>query len=174
MVDLESMGKGSNSAICSLAAVEFDLKTGATGRSFYEIISIQSCLDAGLKVDGSTIEWWLQQSESARMELTSGKAKSLQEVLFYFSVFCNALGIDTLQVWGNGARFDLGLMHDAFRTVGNVVPWKFWNERDVRTLVSFAPEVKKNTPFDGTAHNALADCYHQIKYCSEIAKIKNL
>lgn len=67
---------------------------------------------------------------------------------------------------GNSARFDLGLLENAYDKAMLSIPWKFYQERCVRTLVSFNPEIKNNLEFTGTAHNALADCYHQIKYCN--------
>ena len=38
MLDLETMGRKSNSALVSIGAVEFDLITGETGREFYKVI----------------------------------------------------------------------------------------------------------------------------------------
>ena len=80
MLDLETMGNESHSVICSIGAVEFDIITGETGRAFYEMVSLQSCLDLGLKVTGSTIEWWLGQNEAARKEVSLGR-KNITEVL---------------------------------------------------------------------------------------------
>jgi len=47
MLDLETMGRKSNSALVSIGAVEFNLETGETGKEFYEVIDLQSCLDVG-------------------------------------------------------------------------------------------------------------------------------
>ena len=44
MLDLETMGTKSNSAIISIGAVEFDILTGKTGREFYRNVSLQSCI----------------------------------------------------------------------------------------------------------------------------------
>ena len=59
-------------------------------------------------------------------------------------------------------------LENAYSKVGNQIPWKFWNERDVRTLVSFAPNVKSEFVFKGVAHNAIDDCKFQIGYCCKI------
>ena len=74
------------------------------------------------------------------------------------------------QVWGNSARFDCGILVNAYEKLELGVPWKHFNERDVRTLVAFKPSVKKNMWFSGTPHYAPDDCKHQIKYCHEIFK----
>ncbi len=177
MIDIETMGNKSNSVICSIAAVEFDLKTGATGRVFNRKIRIDSCLKAGLKVDGSTLEWWMMQSQEARESLFKNGfdgVNDLSYVLRDFFDFVESLNALKVEVWGNGARFDLGLLENAFNALNMAAPWKHWNERDVRTLVSFAPQIKKDTPFSGVKHDALADCYHQIKYSSIIYNTLNI
>ena len=55
MVDLETLGNGSESVIISIGAVEFDPETGELGREFYKVVDAQSCVDAGLKIDASTV-----------------------------------------------------------------------------------------------------------------------
>ena len=167
MIDLETMGKGSNSAIVSIGAVEFDLQSGATGVEFYEKVDLQSCLNLGLKVNASTIFWWMMQSEAARKEICK-KGVPLQSALINFRDFMAILKKD-VQTWGNGARFDLGILEDAYDECGyDETPWGFRFERDVRTLVSFAPAIKDHYPFTGTEHNPIDDCHYQIGYCSAI------
>ena len=55
---------------------------------------------------------------------------------------------------------------------GQTCPWQFWNDSDVRTMVLLGLQLgfdpKRNMPFDGVAHNALADARHQAKYVSTI------
>jgi hypothetical protein len=167
MVDIETFGSKSHSVICSLAAVEFDIATGQTGKTFKENIDVQSCLELGLKIDGSTLEWWLNQSNEARTGLLTCKMPLPLVINRFWSFFKNLCN-DEMKVWGNGARFDLGILENATTACGMLIPWKHWNERDVRTLVSFAPEIKKEMPFEGVKHDAIADCMHQIKYCSAI------
>jgi len=166
MIDIETLGAKPGSVICSIAAVEFNIETGQTGRRFFRNINIQSCLDAGLYVDGSTIYWWLNQSDSARSRFQLEKIEFLQ-ALTQFSHFINASEKD-VKVWGNSARFDLGILEAAYNKAYSPIPWVAKNERDVRTLVSFAPYIKKNEPFVGVKHDPIDDCLHQIKYCHKI------
>lgn len=172
MLDLETFGSDSDSVICSIGAVEFDIKTGETGRQFYQKIDVQSCLDMGLKVSGATLMWWLRQSEDARRELYDAKPEHVGVVLQNFRVFFNALGKDT-EIWGNSNRFDMGILENAYKKNFVKIPWDFRKERDVRTLVSFRPEIQKETVFEGTAHNPIADCMFQITYCTKIWNVIN-
>lgn len=174
MLDLETMGNKSNAAIVSIGAVEFDINTGETGREFYRTIDLQSSLDAGLAVNGSTIEWWFKQKREAQERLFVNTS-SIYEVIHDFASFLNEFPTD-LQIWGNGARFDIGLLEDSCVACGfDEMPWSFRNERDVRTLVSFRPEIRKRIDdmFVGIQHDPIADCKHQIHYCSEIWRTIN-
>jgi len=168
MLDLETMGNAQNACIVSIGAVEFDINTGETGREFYELINLQSCIDKGLSITASTVYWWLQQSEAARKQLCK-PSDSLAEVLQKFKSFTALLG--DYKIWGNSARFDIGILESAYRSIGYesiTLPWNFRNEMDVRTLVAFAPKVKEHYPFTGVVHNPIDDCKNQIGYCSAI------
>ena len=171
MLDLETMGNTSNSVIVSIAAVPFNLESNeVSAHCFYELVDFQSCLDVGLTVNASTVLWWMQQNDDARKELYKPKnpAESIHKALNDLYSFFREFNKD-VQVWGNGARFDLGLLEDAYRACNyHEMPWDFRKERDVRTLVSLAPQIKETTPFKGTEHHPIDDCIHQINYCCAI------
>jgi DNA polymerase III epsilon subunit-like protein len=165
MVDLETMGTKSFSAITSIGALEFDMATGETGREFLVNVDLKSSVDHGLKIDPATVIWWLGQDKKAQNDmLKKDNQLSLPQALINFTDFINT---NSYKVWGNSASFDLGLLGNAYDAVGISRPWQFYNEMCVRTLCNFYPEIKKNEPFKGTAHNALQDCYHQVSYCSK-------
>lgn len=166
MVDIETMAKSSYAVIVSIAGVEFDINTGQTGNTFYTNVDFQSCVKVGLKTDAETVQWWCEQSNEALLALEEHK-EPLEVALKMFKKFFKH---NDYQVWGNSARFDLGILENAFEVLNIEIPWNFYNERCVRTLVSFAPEIKKNSNFIGTPHNAIDDCLHQIKYCCAIWK----
>lgn len=66
------------------------------------------------------------------------------------------------------------LMPILVRMTGQPVPWQWWNDRDVRTIVELGKAIgfdpKRDMPFKGTRHNALDDAIHQAKYVSAIWK----
>jgi len=172
MVDLETMGQNPGCSVISLAAVHFNIETGETGKEFYHTISLQSNFSAGLLPEPDTILWWMQQSNEARAVFdNTSQQLHIAQALILFQSFVN----DSHSLWGNGARFDLGILTEAYRKVYLKPSWDPKKELDVRTLVDFYPEIKATMPFTGTRHNALDDCRHQIKYCSETyRKLKNL
>lgn len=170
MVDLETFGKGENAVIAAISAIAFDIKTGDISRVFYQKIDITTCLALGMEVDGSTIYWWLNQSEEARMELLT----DTQTILVAIARLSEWMGyISEFQVWGNGASFDLPKLKNAFVKCGYNVPWNHWNERDVRTMVMLRPEVKEEMTWEGIKHHAEFDGRFQVAVVSKIYSLLN-
>lgn len=172
MVDLETLGLNPGCVIASLAAVEFDPMTGLTNHTFYKKINIASSLREGFKIEGDTLYWWLQQTDAARTEICTN-SEDIHAVLSEFTSFLKQVCKNTkyIKLYGNGSSFDLGILGAAYHQLGQKIPWMFWNERDVRTIVDFMPEIKKQTEFEGVMHHPIHDCLHQIKYVSKIYSI---
>ena len=170
MIDLETLGSNSNSVIVSIGAVPFNVETGEYSRehSFFVHIDIQDSLNQGLTVEGDTIVWWMQQTKEAReTNFYPSKAtiftlrNALAKLIGWFQ-YHTERGV---RVWGNGARFDLGLLQNSFAKVGFKVPWLYKDERDVRTLITFKPELKY---YAEDLHNPIEDAIVQIDYTSKI------
>ena len=161
MLDLETMGNNSNSAIIAIGAVAFDFKNGVYDK-FYANIHLETSIEAGLKVDGSTIEWWLNQSEDARNSLLKNRV-SLNSALSSFAKWYS--DTNAQEVWGNGAMFDNTILGNAYIACGMEIPWKFWNDRCYRTIKSISPVELKRV---GTHHNAVDDAESQALHLIEI------
>ena len=174
MIDLETMGTSSNAAIVSIAAVEFDINTGEVGRVFYHKVDLQSCLNIGLTVEASTIEWWMKQADDVRYELFIDSLQ-IQLVLMQFRSFLS--DIPNALLWGNSAKFDLCKLENAYSKCFHWVLWTHEQERDVRTFQSIFPEIKKDliAKRENSAHNAINDCLFQIEYVVAVnAKLQSL
>ena len=64
-------------------------------------------------------------------------------------------------------------IRQAYKVCNMEPPWAFYEDRDVRTIAElgrrlFAYEYRNVLYLEGTVHNTLDDCKHQIKYCTEI------
>lgn len=178
MIDLETLGTKHKAVVLSIAAVVFDLETGATGAEFKVDIDVLDSLQNGYVVESETYQWWLRQSKEAHSSLIEGqkKALSIDDAVIKLLVFVldNFDSKSSCYPWGNSARFDLGLLEMLFHNESVELPWKHSNERDVRTLVALNPEIKANTPFEGVRHTPIDDCKHQIKYCHHTYKSLHL
>ncbi|WP_257253891.1 MULTISPECIES: 3'-5' exonuclease [unclassified Endozoicomonas] len=172
MVDLETMGNGSQAAIIGIGACFFDPVTGQIGETFSRNVTLQSSVDEGLKMDVSTVEWWLKQDDDARA-IFQRSGYPLPEVLQEFLDFIPERLRRSVQLWGNGASFDNVILENAFDVCGLKAPWAFWNHRDVRTIVELGRTIlgidpKRDFFFDGVKHDALSDAVHQARYVSAI------
>lgn len=164
MIDLETMGTGFNAAIVSIGAVKFSLdpREEVTGDEFYSNILLQSCLNEGLSVDGSTIMWWLQQSEAARNVLKD-KPKLLISALNDFYSWIKETDIQG--IWSH-KEFDSVILTNAMKVSNVSLPWSHKIVYDLRTLRFLYPELYNKayeTIENLNPHNALADAVKQAE-----------
>lgn len=165
MLDIETMGNGSQAAIIAIGAVAFDIN--GIHAKFYAQCSLESSVKAGLAMDTSTILWWLQQSEQARAAFKGNEsADPVEEALRLFSWFCMENSVSGM--WGNGATFDNVIMSNAYKLTGLEQPWKFWHDRCYRTVKSMYPDMKFVRT--GTHHNAVDDAESQALHLIDIYK----
>jgi hypothetical protein len=168
MIDLETLGTRPGSAVLAIGAVFFD--ANGLGYEFYKRVTLESCLKAGLKMDASTVLWWMGQEDAARRELYDKELmrNDLREAMGAFSDFLLVCDPDDLKVWGNGSDFDIVLMLDCYEAVGLQAPWKFYNHRCYRTLKSLAPHSSANRA-RGVHHNGLDDAKSQALHAIQVA-----
>lgn len=155
MIDIETLGTAPGSVILSIGAVTFDAEAGTLGAEFYSAIDPQSAVDAGLRMDVSTLKWWMTQSDDARRAVFAGN-QPLDCVLREFGDFVRK--VDASRVWAKPPSFDLVLLEAAFQACRLHVPWHYRSLRDVRTLLDITGT---RATYVGTAHNALDDARSQ-------------
>lgn len=160
MIDIEGMGKTANAPITSIGAVKFDPDSDWIGEEFHIHVSLENCLRYGMQPDASTIIWWMEQSEAARLALTCGQleAAPLIDALSLLGEFIP----NEAEVWGKGINYDLAALSLAYHRTGLPDPWQYWKLRDMRLLRRLHPEIKA-TP-NPLAHHALHDARNQAVY----------
>ncbi|WP_352523031.1 exonuclease [Escherichia coli] len=168
-VDLETMGTNPDAPINSIGGKFFDPETGEMGPEFSKTIDAKT---GGGTVDISTIEWWLVQSSEARSAILVNQIP-LDDALLQFREFISEHSDEKfVQVWGNGATFDNAILRRSYERQGIPCPWRYCNDRDVRTIVELGKTIgfdaRTAIPFEGVPHNALDDASHQAKYVSAI------
>ncbi|EEW1894945.1 3'-5' exoribonuclease [Escherichia coli] len=169
MIDLETMGKNPDAPIISLGAIFFDPQTGEMGPEFSKTIDLDT---AGGVIDRDVIKWWLKQSREAQSAILTDEIP-LDDALLQLREFIdeNSCGF-YVRVWGNGANFDNVILRRSHERQGIPCPWRYCNDRDVRTIVELGKTIgfdaRTAIPFEGVPHNALDDARHQAKYVSAI------
>lgn len=161
MVDLETPDNSVTSGIISIGAVKFDGDGINREDTFYRVIDLQSCIDNGLTVSGSTIAWWMKQSDEARKVFNEPSvhiAIALQDFAKWLPEDC--------KMWGNGAAFDNAILSHAYKKCFQPQPWAFWDDRCYRTVAA-ATDVRRVQ--QGVHHNALDDAISQAEHLIQIA-----
>ncbi|WP_407066169.1 3'-5' exoribonuclease domain-containing protein [Escherichia coli] len=169
MIDLETMGKNPDAPIISIGAIFFDPQTGDMGPEFSKTIDLET---AGGVIDRDTIKWWLKQSREAQSAIMTDEIP-LDDALLQLREFIDEnSGEFFVQVWGNGANFDNTILRRSYERQGIPCPWRYHNDRDVRTIVELGKAInfdaRMDIPFEGERHNALDDARYQAKYVSAI------
>jgi len=163
MIDIETMGTSTEAAIVAIGAVLFDPETEQLGDTYYAKVDLADAVKDGGKIDAATVLWWLKQGDAARDELTGAGRVDIDIALAGLYVFIeDNTDKDALQVWANGASFDLPILTTAFPRSGYIHgPWKFYQERCYRTLKNIRPDIKAVAPAGNVKHNALDDAKAQ-------------
>ncbi|WP_435367124.1 3'-5' exoribonuclease domain-containing protein [Escherichia coli] len=169
MIDLETMGKNPDAPIISIGAIFFDPQTGDMGPEFSKTIDLDT---AGGVIDRDVIKWWLKQSREAQSAIMTDEIP-LDDALLQLREFIDEnSGEFFVQVWGNGANFDNVILRRSYERQGIPCPWRYCNDRDVRTIVELGKAIdfdaRTAIPFEGERHNALDDARYQAKYVSAI------
>ncbi|EPB9769364.1 3'-5' exoribonuclease [Escherichia coli] len=169
MLDLETMGKNPDAPIISIGAIFFDPQTGDMGPEFSKTIDLET---AGGVIDRDTIKCWLKQSREAQSAIMTDEIP-LDDALLQLREFIDEnSGEFFVQVWGNGANFDNVILRRSYERQGIPCPWRYCNDRDVRTIVELGKAIdfdaRTAIPFEGERHNALDDARYQAKYVSAI------
>ena len=169
MIDLETLDTKPSAAIVSIGACGFEITNGDIGNTFYQKVALSSAID-GRTISADTLKWWMTQDRDVRASTFDGVTlfpQALRDLAAFVLQIEDEVGC-ACHVWGNGSTFDISILEDAYRQHGIPVPWKFYNVRDVRTIVHVAECLlsRDDVPFEGVPHNALDGAKHQAKYVS--------
>lgn len=172
MLDLETLGTRADAVILSIGAVKFDLVTGQLDDdAFYASVSIDSNHEAVQRhISEDTLIWWMGQSPEAQKVFRESKTTlyaALQDLTEWFGEG------DGVQVWSNGADFDIPMLAHAYHTNSLDAPWKFYNSRCFRTMKNLSQAKGVAKPANQCAHNALQDAMTQALWLIDIMKAVN-
>ncbi|MFB1115643.1 3'-5' exonuclease [Dickeya dadantii] len=176
MIDLEVLGKNKNAPIASIGAVFFNPETGELGEKFYCRVDFENDMKNGAIPDGDTIKWWLKQASEARAELVSDDAIPVWDAVNKFSDWLtdNADDLNIVKIWANSPSFDCVILSAAFERAETDIPWKYRNERDVRTVKEIGLSIMDMRGFFerietlSTRHHALNDAVDQAVMVSAV------
>lgn len=169
MLDIETYGVLPTSIVLSIGAVVMNFDDSTIGQRMHVNIDMEDCEFYGMTSDQSTIDFWAKQSpEAKRRTFNKDTAVKLKDALTRLTKFHQASGAS--EVWACGSDFDFPILTNAFSLVGMDVPWRFWDQRDYRTMgAAHSVDVPKPAKSKGT-HDALVDAEHQANHLLVIFK----
>jgi len=167
--DLETLATTPDAYILSIGACKFDIESG----SILDTLYIPVICGKDRHIDVSIVMWWLEQPEDPRSKVTNDFTKSISLIDALIKIYGFVENDD--RVWGNGATFDISILEDAYYRSDPKIhcPWKFYNVRDVRTILDIAVVNgfdKSSVPREGEKHNALDDAIYQAMLVIESYK----
>lgn len=170
-IDIETMGTGPRAAIVGIAAVFFDLRTETIGDKYQASVHLGTAVRDGGTMDPGTVMFWLRQNDQVRKAVAYG-ARDIAEVLAEFRAWVvHRCPPEQLRPWANSPAFDLAILGSALDRANIARPWRFWNERDFRTVKAMHPAVEYDTKDKGEgAHDPTVDCLFQIEHLFKIKR----
>lgn len=168
MVDIETMGLTTDSAIVAIGAITFDPLSGKFGRTFYRELAWRDQDDR--EKDPDTYAFWMKQSPAARkcLDGTADLYDTLEEFAAWLPAGCT--------MWGNGPEFDMAMLTHAYQQVLIPIPWAFYRIQSCRTMMLLWETMTGctdpiNKGMKGTTHNALDDAKNQAKEVSRMYRV---
>lgn len=161
MIDIETLGKRRNAAIIEIAAVQFE-ETGILCEFDFQI---EWESNDQRTVDFSTLKWWQEIGFPKEAEKPTNLSVALWDLSKWIDEMRNIYS--HFEIWANSPSFDLEILRDAFEQHGYRTPWKYWEERDYRTLRNWydMPRVEY-----AAKHTALSDAKFQAEMVAKLLK----
>jgi hypothetical protein len=178
MLDLETLSTRKNARVMTIAAVLFNTHTGQIGDTMHLGLHRYGRINGQYDgVDDETLAWWLSPPQAVALKritaLIQKQPYAPHRALEKLAAFIAKH--QPVTFWSNGASFDLAILDNLFTAHGMSIPWRFWQERDTRTIVDAARQItgsdpKKHVIFEGQPHDALNDARYQARYVIQAYK----
>ena len=137
MVDIESAGKKVTAPLLSIGARVFDIKACSLDEPFFTAITPGSQFNGGI-AEADAIQWWMKQSKEAQENAWNNPdAVHINVALNEFANFIRLQATyhnAPVRLWGNAARFDLGILDYQYDKATIPMPWSFRFEMCYRML----------------------------------------
>lgn len=167
MIDIETLSTKSDAAVLSIGLAAFDDQRVVDTHG----IAIKAEQVFGT-IDVDTVRWWMRQTNAASSYSMNGEIHQSAAWVQFDSFLQKHLHI-TGEVWAKGPQFDCVILGEWLKGLkarnlvasGARMPWKYSQERDVRTLQNEALRAGCVIPdnWTGTAHNPVDDAANQAR-----------
>lgn len=147
MVDIETLGTGTNARIIQIGAVGFDYNEGVLEP--HELLQMEDrCFNArvanypGAREDSGARTFWADPAQAeALAAIERMDEQPLAEVLTKLAKFIKEWLGTRGALWAKPPQFDLRIISEAYALAGLERPWHYRHERDLRTMLYLAKQV---------------------------------
>jgi DNA polymerase III epsilon subunit-like protein len=168
MIDIETTGTDPVfNAIIQIAAVRFNYETGEIGSVFNASLDVPY----SRHWDEGTREWWMKRAD-VYADIVAN-AQPAATVFKIFAEWCRhtapALSGVEQHLWAKPISFEWPFLQSYCRQFDEDLGFHYRNAVDLNSFCRglannpSLPPIDKQVEFDGTAHNALDDTFHQVK-----------
>lgn len=177
LVNIETLGKSSNSTIFQISAASFCLFNGVIIDTFDMRADISKL---PINSEGPTLKWWLNTNpELLKRLLNSGNLSEFELVKEFYDWLQKDIEVyENVYLWGNGILFDNRLLKSHMEAAGLTYPIFYRNDRDMRTILELAAfkldlseEIVRNRFGIPNTHDSLDDVKNQINIVCECYSI---
>lgn len=177
MIDLETLGVGSNPVILQIAAVVFN--NDEIIDRFDVSVNPTSCESFDMKTEVETLYFWLDEEPLKFKELfihAMKEGESIWEVLDGLTAFLDKAFTDPDtgekycgDIYTCGPLQDIVWLQNAYEVTVKTTPWKYNQPKCYRTVRDLFPQVAYEE-VNETPHDALSDAEFQAKHLIKILK----
>lgn len=154
MIDLEFLSQSSDASVIQIAAVRFGSEVGADDAKIKFNRYINKINGS---VDMSTLLFWMEniKNSSYMDDYINNKGINTRQALVDFQFWLCYRTFE--RIWCKGT-LDFPILTNLYRKYDIELPWGYWKENEMRTVLHVA---EVDNPNGG--HDALADCRIQIE-----------
>ncbi len=176
-LDIETLGSTGSPVVLSIGMYHMkeEMETEPDPKRLFVVnVDIESCLKAGLTVEGSNIEFWLKQPESSRKALFTPEPIFLDAAIHkLFSWYRSKVNNGSkVKIWSHSI-FDIPVLANACNAVDRKLPWNRSDARDLSTELNDIRHkignLKKDHPLE---HTCGYDAFSQGQQVLEALKLK--
>ena len=168
VIDLETLDTSPTSLVLSIGAASGYQQPLLTPIQWN--LELSSQMLKGRTSSVATRDWWTKQPAEVQEAATCNPRQTraaLEEFCAWFTALSSQQGDTPVSIWGNSPSFDLTILANLLTQYGFPVPWKYFQEKDLRTFGACMGESfreSREAAANTLAHSAKADAVAELAF----------